>query len=368
MRASWLTVVPLCAGVACGGTSKSDDAVTAGAAGKSSAGSSSGGSKTGGAGSGGASSAGAGSGGTAGSGCPAEPPRAGTRCEPTSAGPGFGAFADCSWGDDPRPHCRTTALCVERSWVVSEPAGECADPPLPEACPEAPQPAGTVCAEAGLACWYATGTVCSCSPCAGGSEYPLCQTLDVPEWACTQPAQGCESPLPQAGDSCETPGLQCGLSCELPITCSDGTWQWGQGMCPICAAPDTPIATPSGDRPIAELKLGDLVYSVDGNAIVAVPLARVGSTPVVEHKVVRLVLASGTVLEISPGHPAADGRPLSSLVSGDRLDEQNTVSSSELVPYRHSRTYDILPASSTGTYFAGGALLGSTLAPLAPFP
>lgn len=30
--------------------------------------------------------------------------------------------------------------------------------------------------------------------------------------------------------------------------------------------------------------------------------------------------------------------------------------------YRHAFTYDILPASDTGAYFAGGALVGSTLA------
>jgi len=37
-----------------------------------------------------------------------------------------------------------------------------------------------------------------------------------------------------------------------------------------CASPDTPIATPDGERPIAELREGDLVYSVDGGAIVPV--------------------------------------------------------------------------------------------------
>ena len=36
----------------------------------------------------------------------------------------------------------------------------------------------------------------------------------------------------------------------------------------------------------------------------------------------------------------------------------------ETVPYRHEYTYDILPASDSGTYFAGGVLVGSTLAEL----
>ena len=42
----------------------------------------------------------------------------------------------------------------------------------------------------------------------------------------------------------------------MPITCTDGVWQWGRSMCPICAAPDTPIATPHGEQPIASLHVG----------------------------------------------------------------------------------------------------------------
>ena len=70
-------------------------------------------------------------------------------------------------------------------------------------------------------------------------------------------------------------------------------------MFPICAAPDTPIATPQGERAIAGLAPGDLVYSVDASGIVVVPIVRVGSTPVVNHRVVRVELAGGTMLEIS---------------------------------------------------------------------
>jgi hypothetical protein len=137
---------------------------------------------------------------------------------------------------------------------------------------------------------------------------------------------------------------------------------YDQINCPICASPDTPIATPEGDKAIAELRAGDLVYSVDQAAVIAVPLLRVGSTPVVGHRVVRVRLDSGVVLELSPGHPTADGRPFSALTAGSQLDDRHSVLEAELVPYRYARTYDILPASSTGTYFAGGALVGSTLA------
>jgi hypothetical protein len=93
-----------------------------------------------------------------------------------------------------------------------------------------------------------------------------------------------------------------------------------------------------------------------------VPIAEVGRQAQRNHHVMRLLLATGTVLEISPGHPTADGRRIGQLAADDRLDEVRIVSAT-LVPYRHSHTYDILPASDTGTYYAGGVLIGSTLAP-----
>jgi hypothetical protein len=133
-------------------------------------------------------------------------------------------------------------------------------------------------------------------------------------------------------------------------------------MCPICASPDTSIATPSGEVPIADLNEGDLIYSVEGEAIVTVPVLRTASTPVVDHQVLRVTLDDGRTLELSPRHPLADGRPLSDLARGSAFDERHTVVSTELIPYPHDRTYDILPASSSATYFASGALVGSSLA------
>ncbi len=153
----------------------------------------------------------------------------------------------------------------------------------------------------------------------------------------------------------------CGSDCSLQVQCQGGVWQWFKSSCPICAAPDTPLATPAGERPIASLHVGDLVYSVDHDAIVAVPLLRVGHTRVAGHHVMRIVLESGAVLQISPGHLTADGRPFGTLTAGSALDETHRVVSAELVPYAYDATYDVLPASSTGSYFAAGALVASTL-------
>jgi hypothetical protein len=132
------------------------------------------------------------------------------------------------------------------------------------------------------------------------------------------------------------------------------------GFYATCASPDTRIATPAGERRIAELAPGDLVYSRDRGALRAVPILRITRTAVWNHHVVELRMADGAVLEISAGHPTADGRWFGDLAVGDLLDGVRVVSA-RVIPYRHAHTYDILPASDTGTYVAAGRLIGSTL-------
>lgn len=133
-------------------------------------------------------------------------------------------------------------------------------------------------------------------------------------------------------------------------------------MCPVCASPDTPIATPNGERPIADLRVGDLVYTVESDAIRPVPILIIGRTPVTNHHVVRVKLADGRTLEISAGHPTADGRTFGDLRTDTKLDGM-AVESAEVIPYTYPFTYDILPASQSGNYFAAGQLIGSTLRP-----
>jgi Stigma-specific protein, Stig1 len=204
----------------------------------------------------------------------------------------------------------------------------------------------------------------------------------------------CGTPVcaPDAGSSCSSQQFCCGTSCcgagqlcclvpgpaepGYPI-CADPT---AQGTCPmgcptcICASPDTSIATPAGDHAIASLCVGDLVYSVNHGRVAVVPIRQVNRVPVSHHFVVRVALASGGVLEISARHPTADGRTFGELRAGETLDGMRIVSA-QLVPYQHAATYDILPDSDTGAYFAGGVLIGSTLerggvrvmAPTAPY-
>jgi len=57
---------------------------------------------------------------------------------------------------------------------------------------------------------------------------------------------------------------------------------------------DTPIATPTGDRPIADVRVNDWVYSVDGNSVRAVRVARVIRRPVRNHHVIRVTTTEGS--------------------------------------------------------------------------
>ena len=136
----------------------------------------------------------------------------------------------------------------------------------------------------------------------------------------------------------------------------------GAPNCPICLAATTLIATPDGEVLVTDVRPGMVVWTESlGGRRVAAGVVEVGSTPVPSgHLMVRLALADGRVLLASPGHRSADGRALGTLVPGDRLDG-STIVDWELVPYAGDRTYDLLPAGPTGTYWANGILLSSTL-------
>jgi hypothetical protein len=130
----------------------------------------------------------------------------------------------------------------------------------------------------------------------------------------------------------------------------------------VCASGDTPISTEDGDRPIASIRVGDLVYSADRGALRLVPVVRVGRVAVFHHRVVEMVLSTGSVLRLSAGHPTADGRKVGDLAPGAHLDDAIVLSRRD-VDYTQPYTYDILPASETHAYVAGGVLVGSTIQP-----
>ncbi len=136
----------------------------------------------------------------------------------------------------------------------------------------------------------------------------------------------------------------------------------GPPACPICLAATTMIDTPHGAVPVTALVTGMLVWTAaPGGRRVAAAVVKTGSVQVPPtHLMVHLVLADGRAVLASPRHPTADGRALGELAVGDAVDG-STVVASTLVPYGAGRTYDILPAGATGTYWAGGIQLASTL-------
>ena len=218
-------------------------------------------------------------------------------------------------------------------------------------------------------CVNTANDILNCGECGEicDQDWPMCNNGSCGDAfdSCDQ-GTVCPTILNCCGTDCCEPDTQ--LCCVVeqggpasPPACHDKV----NDTCPkgtpgaVCAHPDTPIATPGGERPISSLGVGDIVFSVDDGAIVAVPIARIGRQEVRDHDVMRIRLDSGRTLFISAPHPTSDGT-VGDLTPGATL-EGPTVMEAELVPYGELHTYDILPASETGTYFAAGALLGSTL-------
>jgi hypothetical protein len=105
---------------------------------------------------------------------------------------------------------------------------------------------------------------------------------------------------------------------------------------PICLTKGTLIDTPSGPVPVEQLHRGMAIWTVDnsGNRIVA------------------------GVVETTT---TAEGRALGEYHVGDTLDGALVILVQHVI-YNGGATYDLLPAGSTGLYWANGILLKSTLA------
>jgi Hint domain-containing protein len=132
--------------------------------------------------------------------------------------------------------------------------------------------------------------------------------------------------------------------------------------CPICLAAGTLIDTPAGPVRVEDVRPGALVWTadIDGRRLVA-RVDRTVRTPVPrDHEVVHVRLRDGRELYASPGHPSGSGQLLSALAVGDMLDGSRVLLA-QRVRYAGEATFDILPAGPTGTYWANGVLLQSTL-------
>lgn len=132
--------------------------------------------------------------------------------------------------------------------------------------------------------------------------------------------------------------------------------------CPICLASGTLIDSPNGPVPVEVVKAGMIVWTEDTDGSRSgVTVLRTSRTRVPEgHWFVRLRLSDGREITASPGHPTADKRAVGSLMTGDKLDGA-VVTGVETRLSDEEFTYDILPSGETGTYWADGILLASTL-------
>jgi hypothetical protein len=142
-----------------------------------------------------------------------------------------------------------------------------------------------------------------------------------------------------------------------------------------CFAPGTSVATPSGERAIEALSVGDVVwgYDVERDARVA---SRVSAVHAHEAREVgAVVLGDGRVLYATQAHPFYDASldryvPAADLSAESRLlsveDGARTLSSAEFVPgATHSIVHNIT-VEGVHNYFAGGVLVHNKEAPPCP--
>ena len=133
----------------------------------------------------------------------------------------------------------------------------------------------------------------------------------------------------------------------------------GKQNCPICLAWGTRIATPNGPVLVTRIRVGMMVWSVDtsGHRIEATVLETRRRRAMGE--LLRIGLADGRTVLVSPAHPMAHGAAVALLAVGDRL-SGSRIETISRVDY-DGFTYDLLPSGPTGDYFADGILLGTTL-------
>lgn len=140
------------------------------------------------------------------------------------------------------------------------------------------------------------------------------------------------------------------------------TFRGSRNQC-RCLSASTLIDCPQGQIPVSELHIGDSIYSAGINneriATVVRDINKVRVEPT--HQVIELHLADGRFLRVSPGHPAAENYlALEHFAVGDTLDGSPVVSKI-YTQLGDTCTYDILPKSWMGDYWANGILIGSTM-------
>ena len=130
----------------------------------------------------------------------------------------------------------------------------------------------------------------------------------------------------------------------------------------ICLSGDTVIDTPMGAVRVTDIRVGMPVWTLDATGLrIQTVVAQTVRRPVPPAaSIVHLALADGREVFVSAGHPTTDGRTIGDLAIGDVLDGARVVAADTL-PYDQPAKYDLLPAGETGSYWANGIPMNSTL-------
>jgi hypothetical protein len=127
-----------------------------------------------------------------------------------------------------------------------------------------------------------------------------------------------------------------------------------------CVAPETRILTPRGEIAIAELQMGDSVFTLHEGAMVAVSIASCSRRPRRPGELlVRLSFGDGRALTLTRDHPLHDGRRVDALATGTVLGGRRVVRVDWIDD--GAWLYDIVPASASAAYIAEGVALRSSV-------
>lgn len=166
-----------------------------------------------------------------------------------------------------------------------------------------------------------------------------------------QCTKGCGPPIIREGDNNPT-----------PWNCVANEMAGKPRSCPVCLASNTTIATPGGEVNVKDITRGMLVFSINkaGEKVIS-KVIKVGNSVVpITQRIVHVVLSDGRNLYVSPNHPTITGQVVGNLRVGQTYDNAR-ITKTDLVSYWDLKTYDLLPDSETGFYYANNILMGSTL-------
>jgi hypothetical protein len=146
--------------------------------------------------------------------CPTAMPSSSGSCAPNGL--------VCAYGTDPRPWCRSSAMCSGGHWALS--GSTC--PSVGGTCPTSAPASGVSCAPNELYCPYPDGTQCTCVVCPPFG--PACPPGPT-KWWCTSPPSDTRCPRfsPNLGTSCSPESLDCRYSgCALGahVRCTGAIW------------------------------------------------------------------------------------------------------------------------------------------------